>query len=585
MNTTLLSGTTLQNGKYTIVKSLGQGSFGITYLATTTLTIMGKLGQMDTTVNVAIKEFFMRDVNQRDRNGSITGMTEGSLAYNYAQKFRKEAERLATMNHPNIVKVMDFVEANNTFYYVMDFIDGEDISHYMNNKPLQEDEAISIIKDVANALQYMHEEHKMLHLDLKPGNIMRRRSDGHIFLIDFGLSKHYSDEGQPDTSTTIGLGTEGYAPLEQGKRTTNRNDFLPTIDIYALGATLFKILTGSTPPAATDVLADEDIIPSELKKGNISDTIIDIVVKSMQPSAKKRTPTVRDFISALDQTLYSSKQNGRRTSSSTSILAAQILAPQIQNDEETIIEGSFITNKPKYYIKQYLDKCEVRIDGTDYSFRKVKAGTFLMGDCCNAISQITHEVTLTNDYYLSTVPITQKLWIFVMGYNNSINKGTYLPVENVSWYECHNFIEKLTKITGLRFRLPTEAEWEFAAKGGHRSKGFCFSGSDKLEEVGWYDSNSNHSSHLVMSLRPNEIGLYDMSGLVWEWCQDWHSLYSINSLTNPSGPEEGDKKVIKGGCFFSTENMCHPGFHCCESPYSQKHTIGFRMILDFEKLL
>ena len=289
--------------QYIIERVLGQGSFGVTYKARGYSKVKGAFGDMEVELPqpIAIKEFFMREINQRDADGSISGLSEGSLAYNYAQKFRKEAEKLAIMQHPNIVKVMDFVEANNTFYYVMEFIDGEDITHYMDGKPLQEEEAIRIIKDVANALLYMHDRHKMLHLDLKPGNIMRRQSDGHIFLIDFGLSKHYNDDGQPDTSTTIGLGTEGYAPIEQGKRATSQNSFRPTIDVYALGGTLFKMLTGETPPPASDILEDEELLSEIMVKHGINLQLQEIIVNAMMPSAKKRTASVNAFISAILQ--------------------------------------------------------------------------------------------------------------------------------------------------------------------------------------------------------------------------------------------------------------------------------------------
>lgn len=251
MQITLSIGTELKSPtiQYRIEAVLGQGSFGITYKAKGFTIVKGALGEMtmEMPYPIAIKEFFMRDINQRGVSGEVMGMAQGSLVYNYSIKFRKEAENLAKMKHPNIVKVIDFIEANNTFYYVMEYVDGEDMNSYLKNHHLSEDEAIAIIQDVANALKYMHEEQHMLHLDLKPGNIMRRKSDGHIFLIDFGLSKHYGENGNPDTSTTIGLGTEGFAPLEQGTRTNGRNDFLPTIDIYALGATLFKLLTGRHP--------------------------------------------------------------------------------------------------------------------------------------------------------------------------------------------------------------------------------------------------------------------------------------------------------------------------------------------------
>ncbi len=299
-----------KNIHYTIESILGQGSFGVTYKAKGYTTIQGAFGEVAVELPnpLAIKEFFMRDINQRNEDGSIIGLTEGSMAYNYAKKFRQEAERLAKMDHPNIVKVLDFIEANNTFYYVMEFIDGEDINHFLKKNPISVKMCTSIIKDVANAVIYMHEQHQMLHLDLKPGNIMRCSSNGHIYLIDFGLSKHYSDEGQPDTSTTIGLGTEGYAPLEQGKRSQVNNTFLPTIDVYALGGTYFKMLTGETPPAASDVLDDDNLLNSIMNNHNVPVEVREIVIKSMMPSTKKRTQNVGDFISQLNALILDDEQ-------------------------------------------------------------------------------------------------------------------------------------------------------------------------------------------------------------------------------------------------------------------------------------
>ena len=303
MQTTLSIGTELKSPtiRYSIEAILGQGSFGVTYKAKGFTIIKGALGEMTMEMPqpIAIKEFFMRDINQRGVSGEVMGMAQGSLVYNYSIKFRKEAENLAKMKHPNIVKVIDFIEANNTFYYVMEYVDGEDMNSYLKNHHLSEEEAIAIIQNVADALKYMHEEQHMLHLDLKPGNIMRRKIDGHIFLIDFGLSKHYGEDGNPDTSTTIGLGTEGYAPIEQGKRTNSRNDFLPTIDVYALGATFFKLLTGNTPPSASDVLGDNDLLKDELAANEISQFVIDVVMKAMKPVAKKRTQTVSEFMEEL----------------------------------------------------------------------------------------------------------------------------------------------------------------------------------------------------------------------------------------------------------------------------------------------
>lgn len=288
----LTSGTLLNGGAYKIEKTLGQGSFGITYLAEHT-----SLGR-----KVAIKEFFMKELNSRGEDGSITGLTDGSLSYNYALKFRKEAQNLARMDNPNIVRVTDCFDENRTFYYVMDYIEGQDLNSYVKQQAISETEAVSIITDVANALIYMHEEKHMLHLDLKPGNVMRRNSDGHIFLIDFGLSKHFSTDGQPETSTTIGLGTPGYAPIEQSNRAAN-GEFRPTIDVYALGATFYKLLTRDTPPAASDLVSDDEILATSMRNKGVSNGIIDIVGKAMMPNVKKRTQTIRDFLYELPNTI------------------------------------------------------------------------------------------------------------------------------------------------------------------------------------------------------------------------------------------------------------------------------------------
>ena len=288
---------------YRIEGILGQGSFGITYLATTKIKAVGSLGSFDTEIKVAVKEFFMHEFCSRHADGTVTEMSEGSLVSGYARKFRKEAENLARLSHPGIVRVLEVFEANNTCYYSMEYMDGGSLDAYVRQcSGLPEQEATECIRQIADALGYMH-KHKMLHLDLKPLNVMRSADGSRLTLIDFGLSKQYDSNGEPESSTTIGLGTPGYAPIEQAEHKDDSKDFRPTLDIYALGATLYKLLTGNTPPKATEVnsavLDGDDIIMSGLQSAGVSAAVSDVVSKAMHPSPKKRIQSVVEFISLL----------------------------------------------------------------------------------------------------------------------------------------------------------------------------------------------------------------------------------------------------------------------------------------------
>ena len=214
-------------------------------------------------------------------------------------------------------------------------------------------------------------------------------------------------------------------------------------------------------------------------------------------------------------------------------------------------------------------------NGINIEMVKVETGSFNMGATPETIypdndEKPVHRVTLTNDYYIGKYEVTQALWQAVMGSNPSFFKGTDLPVETVSWNDCQDFISKLNAMTGKRFRLPTEAEWEYAARGGKKSRGYLFSGSITLGDVAWYKENSGSKTHVVGTKQPNELGIYDMSGNVWEWCQDWKGSYSSSPQTNPTGAVSGSYRVCRGGSWLISAWYCRsscrynftPDCHC-----------------------
>lgn len=277
---------------YEIQKVLGQGTFGITYLAK--VKMEGALGTLDSNVMVAVKEFFMREINGREGSTVTSGSNKG-IFYDYRKKFKKEAENLSKLNHPNIVKVMESFEANNTIYYVMEYFPGGSLDQRIENKGLAFDEVIKYTKQIGGAIQFMH-QNKMLHLDLKPGNVVLDKNQNAI-LIDFGLSKQYDENGQPESSTTVGGGTPGYAPLEQANYHDGK-DFPITMDVYALGATMYKMFVGERAPVASEILNDG--FPTQIISAKCSSKeMAACIEKAMAPLKKKRYQSVNELLKAV----------------------------------------------------------------------------------------------------------------------------------------------------------------------------------------------------------------------------------------------------------------------------------------------
>lgn len=454
---TVIHGT---HNDYRIERVLGQGSFGITYVANVRL--KGRLGAIESTATVAIKEFFLRDVSSR--NGlRVFSVSDSTLCSDYRRDFLREAQNLSRLDNDHIVKVLETIEENDTVYYVMEYLSGGNLDqHILSHGKLSCREALDIAIQIGEALKCMHAQH-MLHLDLKPLNVMRGE-DGHIVLIDFGLSKCFGADGQPESSTRIGQGTTGYAPIEQ-HCFKKADGFMPTLDIYALGATLFKMLTGSVPPEASVVL-NEGLPVDELSSAGVPPAIMALVERAMQPLRRMRHQTVGEFVDEAQRLLASAPSSvGRpaapsadvptpvgeatRRSDGWSDIPKSVFAVRetiIPNDETTDREGAVKENRPA--------KIEVRWERNLDENTKQKLRSFLSG--------MRRRRVWNNHPYDDD---GDKVEVFTLGDNslaqamNIINNRAtdgYFP--RLGLHTALRAVLLLEQMTGLSFRLASESE-------------------------------------------------------------------------------------------------------------------------------
>ena len=472
---TVIHGT---HNDYRIERVLGQGSFGITYVANVRL--KGRLGAIESAAMVAIKEFFLRDVSSR--NGlRVFSVSDSTLCSDYRRDFLREAQNLSRLDNDHIVKVLETIEENDTVYYVMEYLSGGNLDqHILSHGKLSCREALDIALQIGEALKCMHAQH-MLHLDLKPLNVMRGE-DGHIVLIDFGLSKCFGADGQPESSTRIGQGTTGYAPIEQHsfKKT---DGFMPTLDIYALGATLFKMLTGCVPPEASVVL-NEGLPVDELSSAGVPSAVIALVERAMQPLRRMRHQTVDEFVDEAQRLLASAPSSvGRpaapsadaptpvgdatRRSDGWSDSPKSVFAVRetiFTNDEATDREGAYRDTPAKIEArwKQNLD------EDTKQKLRSLLSG-------------MRRERVWNNHPYDDD---GDKVQVFTLGDNSlakamSIinNRATdgYFPLLNLQ--TALRAVLLLEQMTGLSFRLASENEVVFDRYDPERKDHYlCFDG-------------------------------------------------------------------------------------------------------------
>lgn len=614
----LRPGALLRQGTYRIEKKLGQGGFGITYL--------GRDLSLDRPV--AIKEFFPEEYCGREDSTSQVTTSNGlaqEIFSRYKAKFLKEARNIAKLNHPGIIKIYAAFEENGTAYYVMEYIEGMSLAEMVKARgSLSVDHALAYIKSVGETLGYVH-ANKMTHLDVKPANIMVRRSDNTPILIDFGLSKQYDAAGHQTSTTPAGI-SHGYAPLEQ-YIAGGVQKFLPQTDIYSLAATLYYLLSAETPPQAPQ-LSQEGLhfsasIPTNLRAA---------IATAMSSNIAQRYPTIAAFLAALsstsqpqptprpaptpdDSTVIVDPQPKPRpapaprpTPEPTPRRKSKPLgipeAPKKRINSKFILWGGVGLTAVVVLITSLLNSntgnnpaptavaedlyydeasSELVAGNNRYKMVYVEGGSFDMGATSEQINPDSAEMpvhcdTLSN-YSIGRTEVPQWLWVAVMGNNPSSSTGDNLPVERVSWDDCQEFLGKLNALTGKSFRLPTEAQWEYAARGGKRSRGCQYSGSNNLGDVAWYNSNSGSQTHEVGTKSANELGLYDMSGNVWEWCNDWYGDYQNSGSIDPMGSSYGGYRVGRGGSWGLSPGYCRVAYRLNCVSGSRSDDLGFRLAM------
>ena len=617
----LPEGTLLHGGQYRIEQHLASGGFGNTYLAT----------DVNLKARVAIKEFYIKMINYREEDNLTVGVSNADnlgMFNSLREKFKKEAQRIFKIHHNNVVRVYALFEEFGTVYYAMDFIEGESLNNRIERDgPVDEALARSVLDQMMDALDEVHRA-GLLHLDIKPHNIMVT-PDGVAKLIDFGASKH-ANKAEATTLTGFAF-TPEYAPPEL----TNQeyDEIGPWTDIYSLGITLFRVLSSAPIPSKREIRVNgadafiytqpvseplkrliammtqgaSEMRPKDIAKLRALWKQLDASPVVMQQYIEKKTETTRPVKPQLPVTgvptpkvergKYKNKsENKSKKSLWIPLVVAAFTAVvaltawlALKHDAGPVgLEDGEPSSSSEQKPSIVSDNQTFNVNGVSFTMVGVQGGTFTMGATReqggDAFSgeKPAHQVTLSS-FRIGQTEVTQELWEAVMGSNPSWYKGPKLPVELVSWDDCQEFIRKLNALTGQHFRLPTEAEWEYAARGGSKSQGYKYSGSNNLDDVAWYAGNSgDNKTHDVATKRANELGIFDMSGNVWEWCQDWYgdNYYGSSPSSNPTGPSSGSDRVDRGGGWSNGgARYCRVAYRGRSLAGGRSSSLGFRLAL------
>ncbi len=480
-----------------------------------------------------------------------------AAADDFRARFVREAALGRKVQHPGLAPTWDVVLDGGWLGTVMALVSGQPLSELIRPGGLPLEEAIRLLTAIGEVLDYLHSQ-GIVHRDVKPANIVVR-SDGRPILLDLGIAK---DTGSTEerTRAMTAMGTSAWMAPEQA----DAKHVDGAADRYALGLVAYALLAGRMPWAADvselrmiSMKLTNQLEPISTVRAGLPPQVVAAVTKMLSVTPAERYATSASFVASLG---------------STYVVEARV--------------GGFLGFGS-------------RVARAEFSMVQVRPCAFTMGsppsEQGRSEDEAEREVRITQPYAISTTPVTQHLYQTVLGERPS-RFGEQRPVLQVSWFDSVRFCNALSARLGLRdayvissgelpdvvlvpetngFRLPTEAEWECAARGGERH---VFAGSDVLSQVGWYDADGRHGARPVAQKRPNALGLYDMSGNVWEWCQDWHVDVPHGAVEDPLGPATGAHRVVRGGSWDGGLRYARVAHRGRLEPIERGDSIGFRIV-------
>ncbi len=520
--------------EYQLDRVLGSGGFGLTYLA------------RDTSLDkpVAIKEYLPNDLAVRETDHSVmpkSGGNKDDFQWGLG-RFLDEARTLARFKHPNIIAVYRYFEAHNTAYIVMEFAEGETLDEVLKRGVLEESRLLAVLMPLLEGLEEVHGVN-FLHRDIKPGNIVIR-SDGSPVLLDFGAARQAVGSRSRNITSVV---TPGYAPIEQYSTRGNQG---PWTDIYALGAVAYEAVSGEAPLDATGRVFQDPMRPaSEVCRGKYSESLLNSIDWALSVEGEARPQDVASW---------------RQSMKKAAEEAARLTAGQVFHD---------CPDCPEMVV--------------------IPAGRFRMGRFewgWRRDEKPVHEVRIAQPFALGRYEVTfaeYDRYAQATGKQRPDDEGWgrgNRPVINVSWQDAQGYVTWLSQETGQQYRLPSEAEWEYAARAGSTTKYFWGNSpsgrhANAWEDDGWPSDGYKYTAP-TGSFQPNQFGLYDMSGNVWEWVEDcWHVNYEGAPVDGSAWVRGGncDLRVLRGGSFLDTPAEVRSASRRLDGAADRFWSYGFRL--------